>query len=272
MSGTYDFMRTQDVAVFRAAAKHFDLWILVRRTNPAALPYIGLNGYVPKPLDCKAKTADRNVIVPDQTAAKKTAGLVVDPTLPGFETAFDKSGKAHSAAAEWANFKKLVYAPAPGAATRVYLPMQQPYYVQRDIDHRHYGCVMLTRSLLATAGTCIHGDYDLYAIVPNANRAENVFVNEKRFGDVPHARGPEFLDVQMYLNRGIGSPMVRHGDQEKYAGHSDEDIDVFHPDGVTITELLGRESIQWFYDEVFGRKPAAKGAAAQPHTGLWKKI
>ncbi|MGH9817262.1 MAG: hypothetical protein ACRD6I_14410, partial [Candidatus Acidiferrales bacterium] len=40
---------------FEDAARQIGVWILARRTKPGALPYIGLGGYVPKPINCKAK-------------------------------------------------------------------------------------------------------------------------------------------------------------------------------------------------------------------------
>ena len=67
-------MRPTDKRVFLDAARQLQLWILVRRTNPASLRYIGLPGYLPKPIDCKAKTADLN------QGRYRVAGLVVDPT------------------------------------------------------------------------------------------------------------------------------------------------------------------------------------------------
>jgi hypothetical protein len=69
------YMRPQDKVVFLDAARHFHSWILVRRTNPASLPYVGLPGYSPKRIDCKAKTADLDV------PPWKLAGLVIDPNL-----------------------------------------------------------------------------------------------------------------------------------------------------------------------------------------------
>src|SRR5271156_2274451 len=68
-------MRPQDKLVFLEAASHFQVWILVRRTNVASLKYIGKPGYIPKRIDCKAKTADL-----DKTNLK-LAGLVVSPIV-----------------------------------------------------------------------------------------------------------------------------------------------------------------------------------------------
>jgi hypothetical protein len=66
-------MRTQDITIFAQAARQFKVWILVRRTNPKSLQYVALPGYTPKRIDCKAKTADKDV------SSYKLAGLVVDP-------------------------------------------------------------------------------------------------------------------------------------------------------------------------------------------------
>jgi hypothetical protein len=54
-------MRPRDEMVSQEAARHFQAWMLVRRTNVASLPYIGRPGYVPNRIDCKAKTADQDV-------------------------------------------------------------------------------------------------------------------------------------------------------------------------------------------------------------------
>ena len=67
-------MRLNDKKIFLQVAQELKLWILVRRTNPASLQYIGRASYAPKSIDCKVKTADRNV------GPSLLAGLVVDPT------------------------------------------------------------------------------------------------------------------------------------------------------------------------------------------------
>src|ERR1019366_4271453 len=89
-----DYMRAMDVVAFREAAKHFQVWILVRASKAAALRYIGRIGYVPKRLDCKAKTADFDVRLPGQREEKMTAGLVVNPEIHGMERAFEDFERA----------------------------------------------------------------------------------------------------------------------------------------------------------------------------------
>jgi hypothetical protein len=100
-------MRPKDVIVFQDAAKHFNVYIAVRRTNTASLKYIGVAGYVPKRLDCKPKTADQDGIVEGQL--RELAGLVVDPTIVG-EAAF-RPGKYKKALKEWEKFSHTLLGP-----------------------------------------------------------------------------------------------------------------------------------------------------------------
>jgi hypothetical protein len=92
-------MRSQDKAIFLEAARQFQIWILVRRTNRASLEYVGRPGYTPKRIDCKAKTADIDI------APYRLAGLVVDP---GIHPKAFKPGKAAKAADCWAAMKPLL--------------------------------------------------------------------------------------------------------------------------------------------------------------------
>lgn len=74
-------MRIEDWFHFRDAAVLFKVWVLVRWTNPDSLEYVGRqtvkNTYIPKPIDCKPKTADRDA------PGREHKGLVVDPvTVP----------------------------------------------------------------------------------------------------------------------------------------------------------------------------------------------
>lgn len=258
----YDHMRKQDVAVFQQAARFYRVWILVRRTNSASVPYIGEPGYVPKRLDCKAKTADFDVTLPG-LGEKKLAGLVVHPLLPGMEAAF-KPGKSASVYKEWKKFEHLVHMPDP-AKPRVYLPTDKPYTVQMDTAHKHYGCVMLSPYGLATNVKYIHGDYDLYAIVHESDPTKTERVVEERLGQL-HARGREFFDIQHFLNRHMGVAMVLHGDQEKYAEHSDEPVDVFWPDG-RFTEVHGRGELEELYRTTFGGRQTFHPGMLIPEAG-----
>ncbi|MCW5962476.1 MAG: hypothetical protein KIT83_00450 [Bryobacterales bacterium] len=264
------YMRDIDIEAFRSAAAFYNVFLLLRRTNVESKPYIGVFGYSPKRLDCKAKTADCNVFVPG-IGERQTAGLVVNPTLPGFQNAFQTSAKAISAQETWRQFSPLCYFPELGRAL-TYIPGGRFYTVQMDPAHKHYGCVQFASNSLISAAKYVHGDYDLYAIVPAEpapgsvpkGSAVAIRVTETRHGQ-PHARGREFFDVQHYLNRKMGVAMVLHGDQEKYAAHTDEPVDVFWPDNREPTVLNTKAEIEQFYTTHFqGREPFHKGIKG-PH-------
>lgn len=259
------YMRAIDIEAFRSAATFYNVFLLLRRTNVESKPYIGVVGYIPKRLDCKAKTADRNVFIPG-IGERQTAGLVVNPTLPGFQNAFRTSAKAQSAQETWRQFAPLCYLPESGRSL-TYIPDGKFYTVQMDPNHKHFGCVQFASNSLISAGKYVHGDYDLYAIVPAdpasggapKGTAVTIRVTETRHGQ-PHARGREFFDVQHYLNRKMGVAMVLHGDQEKYSEHTDEPIDVFWPDNREPTALNTKAEIEQFYATHFqGRQPFHKG-------------
>jgi len=247
-------MRSRDIAACSEAAKFYEVYILVRRTNTQSIQYIGRPGYVAKRLDCKAKTADFSVRLPE--GFKEVAGLVVDPTLEGFHRAFNP-GKLIEAKEEWKKFKPLV---APdmltphGKAAYTYMPKGKFYAVQLDKKNKHYGCVMFSSSSLLSAANYIHGDYDLYDIVPADNPKENIVYEGMRL-DVPHNRGKRFFDVQHFLNRRMGAPLVLHGSQSKWKSHTDEPIDFFCPNG-EVREAININQIQELYQTVFmGRQP-----------------
>jgi hypothetical protein len=212
-------VRPQDKAVFLEAARHFQVWILVRRTNVASLQYIGRPGYVPKRIDCKAKTADLDV------PPYKLAGLVVDPTIQ--PKAFSP-GRVAKAKDSWTAMKSLV-----GAV----------YQVDSDSKSKHYGCLKLQ-------GSYIHGDYDLYDIIDVTQPHRNLAAVETLLGQ-PHRRGAKVLPVQEFINSRIGSPMVQHGGEAQYADHSEQSIDAFGPNGEDVT-ILNEFSVRSWYENRFG--------------------
>ena len=185
----FQHMRPQDAAVFAMAARVYSVYIAVRRTNEEALQYIGQKGYVPKRLDCKAKTADFDAII--NGSVYKTAGLVVDPHVVG-AVAYT-AGKYTKALNEWEKFRSHLAPAGADGRLPLYLPPDRSYTVQMDPSSVHYGCVMLSPYGLRTNAHYVHGDYDLYAIVPTGDKASNVFVEEERLGQ-KHVRGKELLD------------------------------------------------------------------------------
>jgi hypothetical protein len=266
-------MKPNQAAVFRAAAKHFDVYILVRRTNLASLYYIGDPACVPKRLDCKAKTADLDYSHP-RFGWKSVAGLVVDPTVAG-PGAFKSEQKYRSALREWncpdghKGFAETMLVPA-GQKSLTYIPNGGFYFVDLDPASARTGCLKFTSSSLLTAGKYIHGDFDLYGIVPADDPSRNVAAAELHHGQ-KHVRSPEFFDVQMYVNSRIGAPMILHGAQESYgAEHTDEGIDIFYPNGT----MLGAETaaeIARLYETLFkGRKQFTKGGVRQIYRGIFE--
>jgi hypothetical protein len=269
-------IRDEDKLIFGLAAMRYNVFVLVRAANKASLNYIDKNktGYgageerfSAKRVDCKAKTADNSIIVKNRW--RDIAGLVVDPELVGpdaFEG--DRYGTACTA---WTSFASRVCRSHYQAGRQVlaYFPSGMQYGLQLDENHPRYGCVMFSVSSLISAATYIHGDYDLYAIVPADNRAETVFVNEQRLG-TDHARSKEFFDVQHYLNHSLGRPMILHGEQENM-GHTDDLVFAFYPDGWRVKPLYGRAMIEDFYrTDLGGRK--AGGGATESAGGQWRRV
>jgi hypothetical protein len=205
--------------VFLEAARHFQVWILVRRTNVASLQYVGQPGFVPKRIDCKAKTADQDV------PGYKLAGLVVDPNLQ--EKAFSPRRLAKAKDA-WAAMKTLV-----GTV----------FQVEKDTASERYGALKLQ-------GSCIHADYDLYDIIDVKQPHRNLAAVETLLGQ-PHRRGAKVLPVQQFINTRIGTPMVQHGGEAQYADHSEQSVDAFGPNGEDVT-ILNEFSVRGWYMNVFG--------------------
>lgn len=266
-------MTSEQAAVFSAAARHFDVYILVRRTNPASLQYIGRAGFTPKRLDCKAKTADQDGRTPDRGRIA-CAGLVVDPTIAG-ATAFRSAHKYRKALEEWHRFasRQLTREVCSweGQQRLTYIPRGGLYLVDLDPASPRHGCVKFTSNSLISAAKYVHGDFDLYGIVPADDPGRNVRVTEQRHG-YAHARSPEFLDVQIFVNKKLGVPMILHGAQEAYAPTHDEDeLDIFHPDGRTVTAAESAAEIARVYATLFdGRKLFTEGGAVRIVRGGFK--
>lgn len=212
-------MRSQDKTTFLEAARQFQVWILVRRTNRASLEYIARAGYVPKRIDCKAKTADIDI------PPYKLAGLVVDPTI--HPTAFNP-GKTAKVKECWAAMKPL---------------LGTVYKVDTNPKSKHYGCLQLQ-------GSYIHGDYDLYDVIDIAQAHRNLAAVETLLGQ-PHRRGAKVITVQNFINGRIGSPMIQHGGEAQYADHSEQSIDAFGPNGEDVT-ILNEFSVRGWYEKRFG--------------------
>ncbi|HEY4762491.1 MAG TPA: hypothetical protein VIH75_02360 [Candidatus Sulfotelmatobacter sp.] len=218
-------IRPEDKDVFAAAALEIGVYILVRGTNEASLKYISDPLCVPKPIDCKAKTADQGPL----------AGLVVDPRENG--SAF--SSKRRAKADEWIR------------------TLSPRYTVVKDAASPYHGCVQL-------GGKRVHGDYDLKGIVlPGQEQRILTLVTETLGQDA--RRGPKFYAVQEFVNDAIGKPMVQHGAEDEYLDHStdqDETIFVFFPEEREPKLLRGpAETRAWYQKELKGRSPLIHDAA-----------
>jgi hypothetical protein len=262
-----DYMRSTDIKVFCDAAKHFRVWILVRASNPAGKQYIGIHGYTPKRLDCKAKTADKDAMLPRGLGIKRTAGLVVNPEIDGMLTAFDDTTGIMK---EWFKFKPICSFPKPGPPL-LWFPDGKQYSVQMDASHERYGCVLFSVSSNRAAASYIHSDYDLYGIVPEDNPAANIRTEpEKRFNQ-DHTRGRQFFDLQHYLNHRMGVPMIQHGEQETFKEDLNDNLDVFCPDGEKIIEAYGADAILRLYTVTFkGRQMYGGDSSPKPFFGRWQ--
>jgi len=287
----FDHIRRQDMEAFRDAARTFRVHILVRRTNPGSLQYIGRRGYIPKPIDCKPKTADRNVMLPTGIIAR-CGGLVVNPMLPGFEQAFVSERKAKKAIAEWLEFaqkygllKDLYSGEAYVAGKSEFESGGKSYQttdrggvflVQYDPAHQHYGCVMFCPLKVFNGGApnlaaaiqplttrptnlfihgdydlFIHGDYDLFGIVP-VDMPGFKSVHQAILFGLENTYSEETRQVTEFLNRRMGTPMIQHGAQENAPIETDEYERLdVFWAGGQISEVRGRDTIEKLYAETF---------------------
>jgi hypothetical protein len=276
--GIEEFMRSKDIASFRHVAIVQKLYILVRRTNKESIKYIGNPDYMAKPIDCKAKTADRVVLT--RYGVVTCAGLVVNPTLPLFENAFNTSRKAGRAANAWEAFI-TDHPPASCEArdsqeVRTWPGAGPGYAVQMCTTSKHYGCVMHSTYPQGINGKYLHGDYDMFGIAP-ADAPQEVLrtsspEEDNRMG-APHLRGPNTQSVQFSVNAISGLALIKHGEQELFADFDDEPLDVFCPDGA-IRELPDAAAARHFYRTVLqGREVFTdpRPGTDVPARGLWRK-
>jgi hypothetical protein len=210
-------MRPKDRPLFSQVANALQAWILVRGTNAASLEYIGRSGYVPKPIECKAKTADAE--------KHSLVGLVVDPTIEPQAFSDSRLAKALSA---WEDFVPELRKD------------QSPYSVIQRPGAPDHGAVTLS-------GNKIHGDYDLKGVILVGQESRNLSAVETLNGQV-HLRGPLFYKIKERVRAGIGVDMIQHSSEEGYADHSDDLIDVFGPEGEVFL-LQGKAETEAFYRE-----------------------
>ena len=154
----------------------------MRQTNRESWKYIGLPGYFPKPITCKAKTADRNAGAGAGRAAYETAGLVVNPTVHKGVFNGDKAAKALDL---WRDFN-ADFVQRKGSG----------YSVNMDAKAKHFGCVQYK-------GDYLYSDYDLYDIIVVGHENANLALIGERDG-VPNFTTARQNRIEQFVNERIG--------------------------------------------------------------------
>jgi hypothetical protein len=233
MSLSYiDFIHPNHTGIFVEAARAFNCHILVRKTGQASLSWVGKRGYTGKRADMKAKTANQNI------GRYQLAGIVCSPYLQPL--AFTPERMA-SAQKEWSKCQHLITVANNRAGFDDHQQprgCRTPYLVQTNPNHKHFGCVALVDMGLLVP-RYIHGDYDLYAIIPagkpfDANaispvssslgstmRPSAMTLQEYDRLSVENKESELSFRVAIYINNRIegtspdllGALMVNHGEQ-----------------------------------------------------------
>jgi len=227
------FYRPEDLTSFRLAAEKYNCYILVRRTNPKSVRYIDKSNCVPKPVNCKPKTAKNDVyLMSDRTKISKCGGLVVKPQKVGPD--------AFNNANDFANSVNLW--------NKNFQPLPSGFSIEEDKDSGFYGCVKQTAS-----DQYIHGDYDLYGIVDALDPSLRLQRTGKING-LNHTHGKLWEYVSDFLNERFQKQMIQHGSQEHFCYHTEENIDMFTPLASRRLRRLtirGARNLERLYAEFF---------------------
>jgi hypothetical protein len=263
-------MRSEDADSFRRVAMVQKVYIIVRQTNRQSIQWIGQSDYIAKPIDCKPKTADKDVVIDGRHI--ETAGLVVNPELPGFGTVFENERKAAKAGKAWKDFigkhPPAECRPRDGKEVRTWPGANPGWAVQMCKTSKHYGCLLYSTYPQGMNGKYVHGDYDLMGIAAASDPSSVRRRNEELSGQ-PHLRGPNSQSVQFSVNAMSGLPLIRHGEQELFADFDEEPLDVFFPDGKTRTLANAADAREFYKNELKGREVFT--GAGLPAGGLWVK-
>lgn len=270
-----DYFRPQDLALFKRTAKLFNVYIAVRRINKASLQYIGVDGYRPKLIDCKAKTAKSDVTI--EGRRYRTAGLVVDCELLKLQLGeIFGPGKIKKALEAWSDFAASGrLAPlgfyGPDGKAPISYNHGYSYFTQLDRNDPYFGCIRHSPSGATRGGRYVHADYDLYAVV-SPEDTSNVFVREERLGQ-PHSRSKHLMDVQNYITAQVPG-LINHGEQDTFKRDLDDELDVFYPDGQKVEAVIGAAAIANLYATLFkGREMrSAKSDPRSNIVGRWDGV
>jgi hypothetical protein len=173
-------MRENHKEAFFEAAQAFSCWIGLREPNPLADEWIGRAGYIPKPVDCKAKTADQ--------AGHRLGGLVVNPLL--LPAAFQLSSR-DEAVKTWKHKFLLAGLTLPPGYT----------CVESGPD----------RGLVRRQGTAIYSDLDLMTLLRSNERGEKLYTDEKQMEAL-------FTKVEAKIKSRLGVALIQHGAEFMWTG------------------------------------------------------
>ena len=202
---------------FWKAASKYRCWIAVREPNPFSYRWIGEPNHTPKPVCCKAKTADNG--------SHPFAGLVVDPNI--CKDAFrDTTAAMKSWDEAFPNGPKGPYVVSTTRAHRGKLMYSGP--------KTKYAC-----------GAFLHSDFDLMTVVPVDEKGSKIgsygHVPKPQPGrDTPDYEGDakklDWLATQIgqTINGLLNTPVIRHGPEFLYWGlgaAASEYLIWFGPDG-----------------------------------------
>jgi hypothetical protein len=246
-------MRDKDRDVFQDVARKENVWLLARLTNPKSLKWAdqkrwGNDKYIPKPISCKAKTANN-----DKDVRYQIAGLVADPYKH-----CDKFDDARNAMKYWDEFRTAHLEPDYNVTGMG----RDGYSVDVDPGSDHYFCVQRD-------GKYIHADYDLLDIIDAANPRLNEILEEVLDG-APHKYNPRFPEIQRALNTRMDTPMVQHGGEAQFTSLNEQPIHVFFPrfgpNGEDYSQYdpiiwLNKLTAERWYQDWFGGRQAAKPSA-----------
>lgn len=271
-------IKAAHVRVFSGVARRRDVTLLLRSTNRASLPYMERAGYTAKPIDCKAKTADQDVVLGQ--AIVESAGLVADPSIVGRQAFGGK--KLQKALDSWQSFEASMHKRRLANGVVVYERAERQGFYAVDIGEpdtlrRHHGCLMLSehaappdfdprkshiRQWMARHMSYVHGDYDLYGVIDNDAAAQAAAGDERLYEEAvrkmkllgqPHYVSALSLEVVQLLNDGFAAELVKHGEQSAY-DFSADDVYLFFPSGDVRVVLErdfkqpAREMPGWFED------------------------
>ena len=172
-------MLASHIVIFKKVAQAKQVLIIVRSPNPGADVFIGKPGFTPKPLACKAKTADN--------PQHEFYGLVLSPLEPDYHSAFLRLDRAQQ---QWAEF------------TRYGLP--RDFVVEQQGPWK--GC-------LRYGGKLVHADYDLLAVAPQSKPHDDPSLTAVLRPDAPELGviSPLVDEIRKILNTEFKAEMVQHG-------------------------------------------------------------